>query len=102
MEIPAEFRAVVQQAAQDVTDHDRALVTGTLGRLNTMTVAERTSLLQRIFPLMSAKDAAGAAEMMLDLPILEIHRMIGQLAPADIANAKRAIERPSVPNPPDG
>ncbi len=101
--MPAEFRAVVQQAVQDVTDDDRALITGTLGRMNTMTVAERVSLLQRIFPLMSAKDAAGMAEMMLHLPILQIHQLIGQLAPAEIANAKRAIEeRPSVPKPPDG
>ncbi len=40
--------------------------------------------------------------MMLHLPILQIHQMISQLPPADIANAKRAIERPSVPKPPDG
>jgi len=102
VEMPAEFRAVLQQAARDVTDDHRALITGTLGSMHTKTLAERASLLQGIFPLMSAKEVAGCAEMMIHLPILQIHQMVSQLQPADIANAKRAIDNLSVPKSPDG
>jgi hypothetical protein len=88
--MPAELRTVLQQVVQDVTGDDRAELTGKLGRMNDMSLADRADMFQRIWPLMSSEEAEQAAEMMSHLPMLEIHRMVSQLQPEQVARARQA------------
>ena len=91
IEMPAEVLAVVQQVTQNVTDDDRAALAGAIGRMDRMTSAERVSVVQRIFPMISVGEAEKAAEMLLHLPMPDISRMIFQLPPEDVARANHSI-----------
>jgi hypothetical protein len=90
VEMPAEVRTVLQQAVQVITDDDRAEFTGKLGRMKDMSVAERASVFQRLWPFMSSREAEQAAVMITDLPMLQIHKMVSQLGPEEFARARQA------------
>jgi hypothetical protein len=98
--MPEALRAVVAQAAHDVGPDLRATVVGGIGRFKTMTPEDRLRTVHRIWPGISENDARQAVDMFLDLPLLEIERVVRGLNEEELMRTKQAIEQ-AQRNPPE-
>jgi hypothetical protein len=91
--VPDEVRTVIAQAAQGVTADDRAWLVGQFARAHLMTHEARVLALQAMFPMMSSSAAKGTADMLLDVPVHELHHMVTRLSDEDVARTMQVIEQ---------
>ena len=83
-EVPPEVRSALGAAAAEVTLEDKAQLAGMFGRLKELPVTSRVPVIQKFFPAYDDKEATDLANMVDELPMMQLWGLVDRLAPAEV------------------
>ena len=83
-EIPPEVRSALGAAVAEVTLEDKAHLAGMFGKLKELPLTSRVPVIQKFFPAYDEKEATDFANMVDQLPMMQLWGLVDSLAPSEV------------------